>query len=343
MLWKLLARRMIALVPTVLALTLLVFAMVKAVPGDAALIALGERASPEALAATRHEMGLDRPWYIQYGRYVFQMLVEQDLGTSLRSHQPISEVIAEKFPATIELALAAMLLATAFGIPLGILAAIRPGGLFDVGAMTLAVFGVSMPVFWLGLLLMWVFGVVMGILPLSGRQSFDVFVEPFTGFLLFDALWALDMPAAWDALKHLLLPAMTLASIPTAILARMTRSSMVEALALDCCRTARAKGLGPMGIALKHGLRNAALPIVTVVGLQLGTLLGGAVITETVFAWPGLGRWLLESVSARDYDAIQGGILVVAMSFVVINFAIDALYLWIDPRVRAASSPGSAS
>ena len=334
MIW-IIFKRLTVTVPTIFALTVILFAMIKAVPGDPAQIMLGDRASPEALEAVRKDLGLDQPYWTQYGNFIKRLIVDGDLGRSIRSDEKIASIIQAKLPATVELALGAMIVACLLGIPIGMIAAFKPGSIFDFSAMFGAVVGVSMPVFWLGLLLMLFFGLELGLFPISGRLSVDYFYESTTGFLLFDSLfYERDFEMFKDALAHLVLPSITLGTIPMAFLARMTRSSMLECLSQDYIRTARSKGLSMISIYGKHALKNASLPIVTVAGLQFGTLLGGAMITETIFSWPGMGRWILDSVSARDFPAIEAGVLVIALCFILINLLVDLGYMAIDPRVR---------
>ena len=332
----LILRRLLAMIPTLLGLSLAIFLMVKAIPGDPAMLLLGDRADAESLASVRADLGLDRPWYEQYGLFLKRAVVDGDLGRSIKSKEPITTILADKFPATIELAICAILFAMLIGIPMGLLAAIRPGSIFDVGAMSIAVVGVSMPIFWLALMLIWLFGLLLGWLPLSGRMGIEYTYEAQTGFLLFDAMIAGEWGMFWDAVAHLVLPAIALGTIPMAFFARITRGSMLEVTRSDYVRTARAKGLAFTKVYLKHAFKNAAIPILTVLGLQFGLLLGGAIITETVFAWPGLGRWLVESVAARDVPAIEGGVLIVAVAVVTVNLLTDLAYRVVDPRVRVS-------
>ena len=334
MLFKTLIKRLIVAIPTLLAMTFLIFLMLKAVPGDPALLMLGDRASKESLEEFREKLGLNQPWYVQYGKFVENIVVHRDLGRSMASNQPIGTILLEKFPATTELAIAAILFAIFIGIPMGLLAAIKPGTIFDFSTMSVALFGVSMPIFWLGLMLIWVFGLQLDWLPISGRMGIEFNYEPKTGLLFFDAIASGSWDLLIDGLRHIALPAIALGTIPMAFLARMTRSSMLEVIGADYVRTAKAKGVSEWAVVLKHTLKNAAIPILTVLGLQFGALLGGAIITETVFAWPGIGSWLLESVNARDYPAVQGGILVTASAFVFVNLAVDMAYRLFDPRMR---------
>ena len=334
MFFTLIAKRLLVAIPTLFALTLVVFTMVKAVPGDPALVMLGERATKSALAEVRHELGLDRPWYVQYGLFLKKLVVERDLGTSLASRESVNSIIAQKFPATMELAFAAMLFAILIGIPTGLVAAIWPGTAVDFASMSVATVGVSMPIFWLALVLTWVFGLELGWFPLSGRMGVEYYYEPASGFVFLDSLFRGDFPMFFDSLWHVILPGIALGTIPMAFLARITRSSMLEVIKQDYVRTARAKGVAVWLVYVKHALKNAFIPILTVLGLQFGLLLGGAIITETIFSWPGIGSWLLESVNARDYTALEGGVLVTASAFVVVNLIVDILYRTFDPRMR---------
>lgn len=334
MLVTMIAKRVAAALPTLLLMTITIFLMIKAIPGDPAQLILGERANPQALKTLRHEMGLDQPMIVQYGKFMQRLVFSGDLGRSLASNEAVSSMIAHKFPATAELAFAGMVFAVLVGIPAGLLAAIWPGTLIDFSGMSLAMVGISMPIFWLGLVLTWIFGLELGLFPLSGRLSVDVFYEPTTGFVFIDAMLAHDWSMLFDALHHIVLPGIALGTIPMAFLARMTRSSMLEVIKQDYVRTARAKGVGELVLYCKHALKNAFIPILTVLGLQFGLLLGGAIITETIFAWPGIGSWLLESVSARDYAALEGGVLTVAGAFVLVNLVVDICYRLLDPRLR---------
>ena len=326
-------RRLALLVPTVLGISVLVFLMIYLVPGDPAQVMLGERANAETLAALRQELGLDQPFHVQLGRF-FADLLRGDLGRSFRTHELITVEIFDRFPATCELTLAAMCFAIAGGLGLGMAAAVRRGGLVDHLSMTAATAGISMPVFWLALILILVLAVELPLFPISGRLSAHVYIEPRTGFYLLDALLAGDLEALGDVVRHLVLPAAALGTIPLAVIARMTRSSLLEVMGEDYIRTARAKGLAPMTVLVRHALRNAFIPTLTVIALEFGYLLGGAIITETIFAWPGIGRWLYLAVLARDFRAVQGGVLLLATLFILINLAADVLYAWLDPRIR---------
>jgi peptide/nickel transport system permease protein len=328
-----LGRRLLLLVPTLLGVSVLAFALVHFVPGDPAAVMLGERATPESIAQLRRELGLDRPLPVQYAVFLGNV-ARGDLGRSLKTREKIRVEIAERFPATFELATAAMLLAVAVGVPAGVLAARRRGSWWDTVVMSGSLVGVSMPIFWLGLLLLLLFSVELDWFPLSGRAGPDLGVPPVTGFLLLDALLAGRPGAFLEVARHLVLPALALGSIPLAVISRMTRSSVLEVLGADYVRTAWAKGLAEPVVLGKHVLKNAFIPTLTVIGLQFGYLLGGAIITETIFAWPGIGRWLLLSVQARDIRAVQGGVLLFATVFVLVNLLVDLCYAVLDPRIR---------
>ena len=328
--------RLALLVPTFVGVTFLAFMLIRLVPGDPIEIRLGERGiPPERLAELRAEMGLDRPLLVQYADYLGGVLTG-DLGRSVITQAPVLTEFLELFPATIELGLCAILFAVLVGLPAGIVAAVRRGTAADHGVMGLSLTGYSMPIFWWGLLLIMLFSVTLGLTPVSGRLDVVYYVEPVTGFMLIDTLLSEEEGAFLDALHHLLLPAVVLGTIPLAVIARMTRSAMLEVLGEDYIRTARAKGLGGWRVIVLHALRNALIPVVTVIGLQVGTLLGGAILTETIFAWPGIGKWLVESINRRDYPALQGGVLLVAMVVMLVNLAVDLLYGVLNPRIRHA-------
>ncbi|MBI3089047.1 MAG: ABC transporter permease [Candidatus Tectomicrobia bacterium] len=329
-------RRCLSIVPTLFVVSVLMFLLARLAPGDPAVLLLGERATPEAVAALRRDLGLDDPLLAQYGRYALKVL-RGDFGLSLRTRAPVGEELWERFPATLELALVSMLWATAVGMLAGVLAALRRGGWFDLLSRAAAVTGVSMPVYWLGLLLLLIFSVWLGWLPLSGRLSIGLEAPRVSGLLLVDTLLAGDRGAFLDALRHLILPALALGSIPVALVARMTRASVLDVLHQDYVRTARAKGLPPRRVVGKHVLKNALIAITTVVGLQFGLLLSGAILTETIFSWPGMGRWLIQAVYERDFQVLQCGALVVATAFVLINLLVDLSYLAVDPRLRQRS------
>ena len=325
-------RRIFILIPTLLGVTIIIFLMLRITPGDPAELLLGERATPEALDAMREYLGLKEPLYVQYGMFI-KRVCKFDLGETIWSRQKVSIEIKERFPATIELAVVAMGISCFFGIILGIISATKQYSWFDYLSMMTSLFGVSMPVFWLGLMLMFIFSLGLGWFPMSGRISVDTDLKIITNFYVLDAVLQGNWAALKDSLMHLALPALALSTIPLAIVARMTRSSMLEVLRQDYIRTAKAKGLSQAKIVLKHALRNGLIPVVTVVGLQFGLLMGGAILTETVFAWPGVGKWLFDGVVKRDYMVIQGGTLLVATTFILVNLAVDVLYAIINPRI----------
>ena len=335
-------RRLLILLPSFFGLTLLTFTLIRMIPGDPIEVMMGERGlDPEMHAEALHRLGLDKPLYAQYIDYITQ-LAHGDLGVSLVSQRNVWEEFKVLFPATLELALSAMLIASVLGLAAGMLAAIKRGGILDHGIMGLSLTGYSMPIFWWGLLLIMLFSAHLGWTPVSGRMGMMFDVPPETGFMLIDA-WRAEQadPAAnagafLDAVRHLILPSIVLATIPLAVIARMTRSSMLEVLREDYVRTARAKGLSPLRIVLVHTLRNALIPVLTVIGLQIGVLMGGAVLTETIFSWPGIGKWLIDAISRRDYPVVQNGILLVAMLVILTNFAVDMLYGIVNPRIRHA-------
>jgi len=325
-------RRVLVVVPTLLGVTVVIFLMLAITPGDPAELLLGERATRESLDAMRSYLGLNEPLYVQYGLFL-RRVARFDLGETIWSREKVSREILERFPATIELAVAAMLISSFFGIILGIISATKQYSWFDYASMVTSLVGVSMPVFWLGLVLMLIFSLTLGWLPMSGRLGVDTDIAVITNFYVLDAVLTGNWEGLKDALLHLALPATALSTIPLAIVARMTRSSMLEVLRQDYIKTARAKGLSEVRIVLKHGLRNGLIPVVTVVGLQFGILMGGAILTETVFAWPGVGKWLYDGVVKRDYMVIQGGTLLVATTFVMVNLIVDVLYAVINPRI----------
>ncbi|SMF32167.1 dipeptide transport system permease protein [Azospirillum oryzae] len=328
--------RVSLVIPTFLGITFLTFILIRLVPGDPIEVRTGERGiAPERLAELRHEMGLDRPLWHQFLDYVGNVL-HGDFGLSLITHNSVLREFLTLFPATLELALCAMLFATLVGLPAGILAAVKRGSLFDHGVMGLSLTGYSMPIFWWGLLLILFFSVGLGWTPVSGRLDLVYYVEPATGFMLIDTLMVGDYEAFRSALGHLVLPTIVLGTVPLAVVARMTRSAMLEVLGEDYIRTARAKGLADGRVIGMHALRNALIPVVTVIGLQVGTLLGGAILTETIFSWPGVGKWLIESINRRDYPALQGGVLLIATSVILVNLLVDVLYGVLNPRIRHA-------
>lgn len=327
-------RRLLFLPVVLWAVSFIVFVLIRAVPGDPTTAIVGEKAPAELREKVRRERGFDRPILVQYGIYLGKLL-RGDLGESYkRSNEKVSAQIARKLPHTIELTAAAMAVALVGGLFFGVLSAVYKGRWVDTASMTVALAGVSVPVFWLGLLLILAFG---SVLPISGNISPEHDVVSRTGFLLVDTLLMGSGRLFGDALLHLLMPALALSTIPLAMTARITRSSMLEVLQSDYIRTARAKGATPASIVLRHALRNAALPIVTLMGLEFGYLLGGAVLTETVFDWDGMGTYILTSVRETEYESIGGAVLVLAFTFVIVNLIVDLLYAVIDPRVRYGS------
>lgn len=326
-------RRLLIAIPTLLGVSFIVFVMLHTAGGDAAEVTLGSRADAESLAKLRHELGLDQPLPVQYFRFLGNAL-RGDLGVSYRSNTPVSEEVFNRLPATIELAVAAMLIAIVIGVALGVLAAIRRNSWVDLTTTVGALLGVSIPTFWLGLLLIVVFGLWLRWLPISGRVNPRLGADPSTPFLLASSVIHGDWRIARDAFAHLVLPAITLAAWPAAIIARMTQASLVEALSNDYIRTARAKGLAEPAIVRGQAARNAMLPVLTVIGLEFGALLGGAVVTEKVFAWPGLGQLTVNAIASRDYQLVMGVVLVLAAMFVILNTLTDLLYAWLDPRIR---------
>jgi peptide/nickel transport system permease protein len=327
------SKRLFHLTLIMLGVSVLVFLMLRMIPGDPARLLLGEFASPEELAQLRTQMGLDQSYPVQYGIYLKNIL-HGDLGNSMRNGAPVVAEIGVRLVATLELSVAAMLIASLVGIAAGVVSAVRQYSLFDYGSMFMALIGVSMPIFWLGLMLMYFLAVMFPIMPMMGRIGMGSEPEVVTGLMLVDTLLAGESEGFVDAMHHLVLPSITLATIPMAIVARITRSAMLEVLNKDYVRTARAKGMGEAVVILRHALRNAFLPVVTVLGLNLGLLLGGAVLTETIFSWPGLGRYVVDSLMARDYAAVQGCILVFAGLMAFINLIVDLVYAVLDPRIR---------
>jgi len=329
-------RRLLLLVPILLGLSILVFAWIRALPGGPAEALLGERLTPESRAQIEEQYGLDDPVFVQYWRYVKTTVVDRDLGTSINTRRPVSEELKERFPATIELAVAAMLFAMVLGVPLGYVAAKRYGGPIDQASLVVSLLGVSMPIFFLAILLKYIFAIKLGLLPTVGRMSVLIDIEHPTNFYVLDAIIAGNPEALWDVIKHLILPAIALGSIPLAIVARITRAATLDVQNEDYVRTARAKGLPPRTVDVRHIFRNALLPIATIIGLQTGLLLSGAVLTETVFAWPGMGTWLVEAIDNRNYPVLQGGILFVSLVFVMVNLVVDLSYALINPRIRVS-------
>lgn len=309
------------------------FFMVRAIPGDPAQIMLGQQATQEQVQQIRENMGLDKPIFVQYGLFLKDAL-RGDLGDSIVTGRPVTTELLTRLPATLELTTFAMLIAILVGVPVGVISAVRQYSLLDKSTSVLALTGISMPIFWLAMILVVIFGVNLELLPFPGRLDPTTGITAITGLVLVDSLLTLNFAGFWDGLLHLIMPALALATIPMAVIMRMTRSSMLEVMNEDYVRTARAKGVVPWRVVFKHALRNAMLPTITVIGLQTGLLMGGAIITETIFSWPGIGLYTYNSISSRDYASIQGVVLYAALLFVLINLLVDILYAILDPRVR---------
>ena len=321
-------------IPTFIGITLVAFFLIHLVPGDPIETMAGERGIDQARhEALRREFGFDQPLLVQYGRYLTRVL-HGDLGRSIATHEAVLTEFKALFPATIELSLCAMLFALVLGLPAGMLAATHKNSILDHGVMGIALTGYSMPIFWWGLLLILLFSVQLGWTPVSGRLAVQYFIEPKTGFLLIDSLLSDDKGAFRSAVVHLILPAIVLGTNPLAVIARMTRSAMLEVLGEDYIRTTRAKGLPPLRVVGVHALRNALIPVVTVIGLQVGVLFTGAILTETIFSWPGVGKWLIEAIQRRDYPVLQGGMLLLGAVVMLVNLLVDVAYGVINPRIR---------
>ena len=325
-------RRFLILIPTLLGVSVIVFLMLQMTPGDPAELLLGERATEESLEQMREHLGLNKPLHVQYALFL-KRLLKGDLGETIWTRQKVWTEVKQRFPATIELSVMALSISCFFGVILGIISATRQYSIFDYISMLGALAGVSMPIFWLGLVFMLIFSLNLGWFPLSGRLSIGIDLEVITNFYILDAILTRNWAALRDAVWHIIMPAVTLSTIPTAIVARMTRSAMLDVLRQDFIKTAKAKGLSNFNVIFKHSLRNALIPVVTTIGLQFGVLLGGAILTETIFAWPGVGKWMYDAVMQRDYMVIQGGTLFIAAIFVLINLCVDILYAVINPRI----------
>ncbi|MFN8678947.1 MAG: ABC transporter permease [Thermomicrobiales bacterium] len=328
-------RRMLLALPVLLGIMTAVFILLQLIPGDPALALAGEKASVEQVERVREEFGLNRPLPVQYA-YFLKSAFTLDFGASLRTHQPVASELRQFFGATMELSVAALCIALLIGIPAGVIAATHRAQPLDYGTMLVALIGISTPVFWSGIVLIYILSFRLGLFPIGGIIGTGIKLDRITDAYVLDSILTRNGPAFWSSLHHLLLPAFVLATIPMAIIARMTRSSMLEVLGQDYLRTARAKGLQEQRIVVRHALKNALIPIVTAIGLQFGGLLSGAFLTETVFGRPGLGRYVVAAIGARDYPAIQGTVLVVAVVFVFINLLVDIAYAAIDPRVHYA-------
>ena len=342
-------RRLISVLPTVLGVTFVIFMFLRLIPGDPAVAMLGEHAAEDNVERIREQLGLNRPLFLdrealvegdvkgffdsQYLRFLGRLL-RGDLGNSIHRRIAIADELKLRFPATVELALLSMLIAILIGVPVGIASAARRNSVLDSVSMVGALVGVSMPIFWLGLMEMMLFAVILQWLPSGGRLDHSIEIEAVTNLLLIDSIIAGDLDALVDVLKHLAMPAVALATIPTAIIARMTRSSVLEVLQEDYIRTAHAKGLREQVVLVRHALKNAFLPVVTIIGLQAGSLLAGAVLTETIFSWPGIGKWVYDAILGRDYPVVQGGTLLVTLIIVGINLLVDISYVFLDPRIH---------
>lgn len=335
--YRFMLKRIGLLFPTLFGVITLVFFMLALSPGNPAQVILGERANKESIEKMNAELGLDKPMHVQYVIYL-KKVVHLDFGKSIKTGQNVIDEIKDRFPATIELAIFAMLFSSFLGIVIGVISATKRYSVVDYVSMFGALFGVSMPVFWLGLVLILVFSVNLDLLPTGSRLDVRYYFTPITNFYILDGIIHLfktgDPKILGSALTHMILPAVTLGTIPLAIIARITRSSMLEVLKQDYIKTARATGMSERKVIFKYALRNALLPVITVIGLQFGMLLAGAILTETIFAWPGLGKWLYHAIESRDFPAIQGGVIVISTCFVVINLFVDLLYSVINPKIR---------
>ena len=326
-------RRILGLVPVLLGITILVFFLIRLIPGDPVIVMLGERASAEDVERVREQLGLNKPLHVQYFKYMGQLL-RGDLGQSIINRTRVTDELRYRLPATIEMVTGALLLGVAVGITVGIISAIRRNSVFDIVGMIGALLGVSMPIFWLALILIYALAVNRKILPPSARLDVQIYVQRRTGFVLLDTLLMGDLYAFFNAIWHMILPSFVLSTVIMPGLARITRASMLEVLRQDYVRTAWAKGLSERVVVIGHALKNALLPIVTVIGGWLAGLLGGAILTETVFSWPGMGTWTYRAILGRDYPIVQGSVLVSATIYVFVNLIVDILYAFIDPRIR---------
>jgi len=325
-------RRLLLAIPVLIGVTFVAYAMLL-MTGDPTGALAGEHATPELRAAIRERYGLDDPIYIQYGRFLSHIF-QGELGTSIMTKSPVANELKLFLPATIELALAAMTIAVIVGLPLGVIAGYKHNSFVDLNTTILALIGVSMPIFWLALMLLWVFGLKLGWFPTTGRIDTSIELNTITNLYVLDSILTLNYEALKSSLHHLALPAIALATIPTAFIARITRSSMLDVLNAEYIRTARAKGVMEFAVVNRHALKNAMLPVITVIGLQTGFLLAGAILTETIFAWPGMGRWIVNAIVARNFPVVQAGGLVFAIIFVFVNIIVDISYAWFDPRIR---------
>ena len=325
-------KRLMYLIPALIALTILVFLILHLTPGEPAMAILGEHATKESIERVRKTLGLDKPVYIQYLIFL-KKIAKGDFGTSIKSDRPVLTEFMERFPATVELATVSMIFAVIFGIIAGVISATYRYSIFDYATMSLSVAGLSIPVFWFGLILIYIFAVKFGVLPVSGRLSYEYYINSVTGFYLIDALIGKDYGAFIDALKHILMPAFVLSSIPMSIIARITRSSMINVLMEEYVKTAYAKGCSTMRVVIVHALKNAMIPVITVIGLMLGSLFAGAILTETTFSWPGIGKWIVNAVYQRDFPVIQGSTIIIAVVFILLNLLVDIIYTFLNPRI----------
>lgn len=334
---KYILKRLALLIPTLLGVVTIVFFMLALAPGDPARLMLGSAATPESVSQLRQELGLDQPLLTQYGMYLSRV-VRLDFGKSIKTGEKVIHELMARFPATIELSIVSIIISTVIGVFIGIISACRQYTYIDYGAMVAALVGVSMPVFWLALILIMFFSVGLDLFPTGGRMNIRYFFDPITKFYILDGFIYLiregDSSYLFSALHHIFLPAVALGTIPLAIIARITRSSMLEVIRQDYIRTARAKGLSERKVIYKHALKNALLPVITVIGIEFGYNLAGAVLTEEIFSWPGIGRWLYSAVTARDIPAVQGGVILIAVVFVLVNLTVDIFYSYINPRIR---------
>jgi dipeptide transport system permease protein len=322
------------IIPTMIGITIAAFAFIRLLPGDPILAMAGQHGiTPERYEILKEQYGFNLPIWQQYFSYVWGVL-HGDFGISVATKRPVLTEFLTLFPATVELALVAMIIAVALGIPAGIFAAVKRGSWFDQLTMGVALTGYSMPIFWWGLLLMMFFSAYLGWTPVSGRIALNFFLKPITGFMTIDSLLYGNWPAFVSSLRYLILPSIALATIPLAVIARQTRSAMLEVLGEEYVRTARAKGLSPRRVVGLHAFRNALIPVVTTIGLQVGTLMAGAILTETIFSWPGIGKWMIDSISKRDYVVVQSGLLLIALIVMAVNLIVDVLYAVINPRIR---------
>ena len=331
---KYLFSRLLTFLPTFFGVTLIAFSFIRLLPGDPIIVMAGERGvSPERYAELVKQFGFDRPLITQYGDYLWGV-VHGNLGQSFVTKKPVWDEFFALFPATLELSLCAMIFAVALVLPAGVIAAVNRGKFFDRALMSTALVGYSMPIFWWALLLIIVVSGWLGLTPVSGRMSLMFYFDTPTGFMLIDSLLSGQKGAFWSAVHHLILPTIVLGTIPLAVIARQTRSAMLEVLSEDYIRTARAKGLAPARVNGVHALRNALIPVITVIGLSVGTLLAGAILTETIFSWPGIGKWMVDSIFRRDYPVVQGGLLLIAVMVMIVNLTVDVLYGYINPKIR---------